>query len=705
MAPTQSKNNEQALTVDDTDRTPNRAHDPESQTEVTFLREVAGPVSCFDGMSLMNLPVSLPSMPMTTSSSPKPIFLSRHRRTAAVACMVGLLGGAAFAATAAELADLSLEQLAQIEITSVSRRPERLSEAAASIYVITGDAIRRAGVTSLAEALRLAPNLQVARIDAAQYAITARGFNNAIGNKLLVLIDGRTVYSPFFSGVFWDQQDLPLDEIDRIEVISGPGAALWGANAVNGVINVITRPAAASEGTAMALAVGSAERLASARHGGAFGADGHYRVYAKSTRLDQTQTGGGTAVRDGHRSDQLGFRVDTALAGDSVTLQGDAFRTRTEHRGFLGSNEIGPLSASGFNLLGRWTRRFGAESALQVQAYYDRSEREDRLLWRPRAEIIDLELQHGFRAGRHKLLWGGGTRRNSDDIGAGVFFGFTPPSRVTHWTNFFAQDSITLSPQLKMTLGLKLEKNDYTGTEHLPTARLAWRLPGDAFVWAAASRAVRAPARLDRDLVLPPTPPYIIAGGPDFVSEVANVIELGHRAQPSPGFSYSVTAFHHDWDRLRSGQSPPNAQVQNMIDGSTHGLEAWAQWQATPAWRLSGGLTLLRQKLRLKPGSADPVGPSNLGNDPERQWSLRSSLNLPGRQELDLLLRRVSALPQPAVPAYTALDLRYAWWPQPNVELSFSAQNLFDRSHPEFGAAADRSAFGRSVLVQVKWSL
>jgi iron complex outermembrane receptor protein len=590
-------------------------------------------------------------------------------------------------------------------VTSVSRRGEPLAAAAASIYVITAEAIRRSGVSSLPEALRLAPNLQVARIDATQYAISARGFNNAIGNKLLVLIDGRTVYTPFFSGVFWDQQDVLLDDVERIEVISGPGATLWGANAVNGVINILTHSSADTVGTLVDGRGGKHERGLSLRHGVALGDSGHLRVYAKTARLENTENAAGGPRADGNERHQAGLRADWAAGVDNFTVQGDAYRTRAEHRGVAFGTELTPISSSGANLLGRWTRSLGAGSELRLQAYLDHMDRDDAFLYRPQVDLADLEAQHSVTEGRHKVVWGGGYRRSRDDLGAGFAFGFVPQRQTLSWGNLFVQDDVALTSDISATLGLKFEHNDFTGLETLPNLRLAWQLQPHQFVWGALSRAVRAPARLDRDIRLFPNPPYIIAGGPDFVSEVANVLELGWRGQFAAGWSGSATAYLSHWKRLRSGQPPPNAQVQNMIDGRTYGVEAWATWQARPDWRLSGGLTTLRKDLALRPESTDPVGPANLGDDPSFQWSLRSTFNPAEGQELDVALRRVASLPQAQVPAYTALDLRYGVRLRPGVELSVVGQNLLDPGHAEFGTAPGRAEIERGVGVWLKWAL
>jgi iron complex outermembrane receptor protein len=617
------------------------------------------------------------------------------------------------AAQARDLADLSLEELGNVEVTSVSGRAEPLSGAAASIYVITHDDIRRSGATSLPEALRLAPNLQVARIDAKQYAISARGFNSAIANKLLVLIDGRTVYTPLFSGVFWDMQDVMLEDVERIEVISGPGATLWGANAVNGVINVITRAAGDTQGSLLSAGSGDHESGAAVRHGGRLGADGRFRVYARGRKLQNTELRSGAPVADRWEQAQAGFRADWRHVQGVFTLQGDAYGGKGEQRGtFLGLFPLGRVEISGANLLARWTRRNADGSDLRVQAYYDRTDREDAAQFSPKADIFDLDVQQAVPLGTHKLLWGGGYRRARDEVTDGLFFGLQPARKTLDWVNLFVQDEIALADNLQLTLGIKLENNDYTGTESLPSARLAWKASPAQLWWTGLSRAVRAPSRIDREIMSPPPGSpltafipagSIIISGQGFVSEVADVLELGWRGQLSRDLTLSATAFHYEWDKLRSGQPAP-AFVQNMIEGRVYGMETWAAWQAAETWRVSAGLTTLRKHLRLKPGSTDPDGPVNLGNDPDYQWVLRSSHNLAPRQELDVMLRRVDELPDPAVPAYVAFDLRYGWRARPDLEVSLTLQNLFDPSHPEFGAAAERSEFARGAYLKARWT-
>jgi iron complex outermembrane receptor protein len=649
--------------------------------------------------ALVPPPPAAPSPPLAGEAG------QRQARSAAALLAAALLAAVPARGDevrASDLADLSLEELANIEVTSVSRRPEPVSGAAASIFVITNGDLRRSGARTLPEALRLAPNLQVARVGAASYAISARGFNNAIGNKLLVLIDGRTVYTPLFSGVFWDMQDVMLEDVDRIEVISGPGATLWGANAVNGVINVITRTAEDTQGALLALGGGDEDTAGAARFGGALGGGGHYRLYGKGREVEDAVREDGASARDGRQQGQVGFRADWIRAGRQVTLQGDAYRGEGEDRPVAG-----PIEVAGVNLLARWSQPLASGSALRVKAYFDRAERRDRVGFQGDVDTFDVELQHAIHRGRHEILWGAGYRHAEDDVPESIPFpfviAFDPPRRGLDWQHAFVQDGFRLGPALQLTGGLKLERNVYTGWEYLPSVRLAWKPEENALLWGAVSRAVRAPARLDRDFTLTLPPGLtVIGGGPDFVSEIANIAEVGYRAQPSSLLSYSITAFHHDYERLRSGQPPP-AFIENRISGPVYGVEGWAVLEPVRRLRLAGGFTALRKKLRVEAGSPDPTGPSALGNDPERQWSLRSSLDLPGRHEVDGTVRHVGSLPEPAVPGYTVVDLRWGWRPVPRLEVSLAVRNLFAREHPEVGASPGRSEVGRDAFVGVVW--
>jgi iron complex outermembrane recepter protein len=608
-------------------------------------------------------------------------------------------------ASTGALKKMSVEELLELEVTSVSKRPEKLAEAPSAIQVITHEDIRRSGATTLPEALRLAANLNVARIDPAQYAISARGFNNAVGNKLLVLIDGRTVYTPLFSGVFWEQQDVMLEDVERIEVISGPGAVLWGANAVNGVINVITWPARDTQGLLAGAGAGGDERGAVLRYGGAFrgGEAGHFRAYAKVIEFDSLQNGSGTALPNGWDRVQGGFRIDRPAAGGELTVQGDVYDGASDHRGFVATFEVPPVEVSGANLLARWSRARDDGSELRLQAYFDRAQRDDIILFRPTSDIFDFELQHGSVHGRHTIVWGAGYRQARDDVEPGLIFTFEPRKSSLDFVNVFARDEIALAETAELAIGLKLEHNDYTGTESMPSARIAWHPSTAHLLWMAASRAVRTPSRLDRDVRFPAIPPFLVQGGPDFRSETADILQIGYRGQPARNLSWAVTLFHHEWDRLRSGQQAPGF-LENRIEGPVYGAELWASWQAMRAWKLSAGATLLEKDLELEAGSTDPVGTDNatLANDPDYQWMLRSSWTL-GAHDFDLFLSGVDALPNPRVPSYATLNARYGWQITPRLEVSVTGRDLLDSSHVEFNAPATAVELERTVYGKLLW--
>jgi iron complex outermembrane receptor protein len=616
---------------------------------------------------------------------------------------------AAQAQVATNLADLSLEELANIEVTSVSKRAQPLADAPASIFVITNNDIRRSGATTLPQALRLAPNLQVAQVDARNYAITARGFNNPFENKLLVLIDGRTVYTPLFSGVFWDVQNVLLEDVDRIEVISGPGATLWGANAVNGVINVITKSAADTQG-ALAEAGGSKfGKLGAARYGGALANGGHYRIYGKADDGEDLDNEAGKVSLTGWHRAQTGFRADWGNAGEGVTVQGDAYD------GALHQAKTDDIKVSGANLLGRVNRTLAGGSTLNLQAYWDHTERNQPLAFAERLNTFDLQAQHAIRlTPAQQLVWGGGYRLALDRVDNGAAFGFLPGDFNMNWANVFAQDEIALSQKLKLTGGLKVERNNYTGLEVLPTLRLAYKPNPNSLAWSAMSRSVRAPSRIDRDFFAPTNPKvvngvpqYGYAGGANFQSEVANVLEAGYRAQPLATLSYSVTAFYSQYRRLRTTEPNPDGPglvFLNRATGRNRGLEMWASWQALPRWRLSAGGVVQRVETVLDPGSRDATGTTGLAtSDPSNFWQLRSSFDIAAGKELDLMLRHVGALSMPSVPAYTAVDARFGWKLRPDLELSLLGQNLFDPKHAEYGAAPGRAVYERALWVKLVW--
>lgn len=601
-----------------------------------------------------------------------------------------------------DLAELSVEQLSRITVTSVARRAQPLATAPGAVFVITNEDIRRSGATTLPEALRLAPNLQVARADANQYAITARGFNNVLANKLLVMIDGRTVYSPLFSGVFWEAQRVLLEDIERIEVISGPGSTLWGANAVNGVINVITRRAADTQGGLATAGIGNRQSEAAARWGGKLGDIGHYRVYGTVGDHAHSTLNNGTPLADGREGGQAGFRADWRTGRQAFTLSGDAYRRDIE-QAIGGSRDL-----AGANLLLRWEQHEGNDTSWRVQAYYDRVERDQPGSIEERLDTWDIDAMYGFRAReRHRMLVGAGYRAMRDDLrNLGPALAFLPASRQMHRAHVFVQDEIALTSDLDLTVGLKFEHNNYTGWEKLPNARLSWRLDERRLLWTAVSRTVRAPSRIDRELYTPANPPFLLAGGRNFRSEVANVYELGYRAQPTPALSYSISIFHHEFDRLRTiDAAPGGAVVGNAMRGSLDGLEAWGSYRVAPGWRLTGGLTRHWQSLSLQPGSTSIGGTASAGKDPKHSWQIGSAFDLSPAHELDVRIRRVGELPSGPVPAYTAVDVNFGWHVTRSFSVSLAVRNLLDPSHAEWGTSSLRAEAERTAFLKLRWKL
>jgi iron complex outermembrane receptor protein len=612
-----------------------------------------------------------------------------------------------------ELTELSLDELANIEITSVSKKAESLADAPASVFVITADDIRRSGATSLPEALRLAPNLQVAQVGANNYAIRARGMVTAnSGNTLLVLIDGRSVYSPLFSGVFWDVQQVMLEDVERIEVISGPGGTLWGVNAVNGVINVITRSARNTQGGLLASGASNRESSGAVRYGAPTGGDGHFRAYAKYVDREHTETANGTPISDASHLAQAGFRADWQRERDILVLEGNTYQ------GTIGQPlpgtisisgvglELAPIPVSGVNLTGSWTRRLGGGSQLTIQSYYDRTERTVPPTFGEKLDLVDVQVQHSFEvAAAHTVVWGGEYRFARDRVANSDIFAFLPPNVDQRWSSLFAQSESALRTDLRLTFGARLERNDYTGNEFLPSARLAWKPSAEGLLWAAASRAVRAPSRLDRDTFVPGRPPFLLEGGPLVRSEVARVYEIGYRGQLQGSTSYSATVFHADYDHMHTQEIAPSGTFLTFSDrmkGSTDGIEMWATRQFSPIWRVSAGFTAQRERLRLEPGSNDATAVATAGRDPAHSWLVRSSLNLAPRTELDVTVRGVARLADPDVPAYITGDVRIGWKPHKDLELSLAARNV-GKSHGEFTDILTRTEIGRSVYAGIRW--
>jgi iron complex outermembrane receptor protein len=580
------------------------------------------------------------------------------------------------------LKQLSIEDLMDVEVTSVSKGAQAVGDAPAAIFVITADDIRGSGATSIAEVLRLAPNLQVLQLGPSNYTITARGFSGSsaaqsYSNKLLVLIDGRSVYTPLFSGVYWDSQDTLLDDVERIEVISGPGAALWGANAVNGVINITTRSAAQTTGGLANASVGSSEKSAALRWGGAIGAEGGYRVYVKGYDRDTFELDDGTDAGDGYKSTQAGFRTDWQAAGGSFTVQGDYMRGEQEQ-------PVGPdLDVRGSNVLARWQRRFSETSELSVQVYYDHVQHSFDL------DTYDVSLQHSFKLGtRNSIVWGLGHRSSHYAIIDTPNFFFVPNHDTLDLSNIFAQDIIDLGAA-DLTLGIKFEHDDFQGTTPLPNLRFSWKAAEHHLLWAAASRAIRSSTPFDRDVQEILGSQLFLVGNKDFKPEKLTAYELGYRGELKPAASLSVTAYYHVYDDLRSIEFEPNGFViplhwGNSMEGDTYGVELWGNYQVTDAWRMTLGLQRQHESLRFEPGASGLLGIAQNWNEPTNRASLHSLLVLPRGLSFDADLRYQGALPDPAIPAYTELNARLGWRIGDRWEMSLAGANLLHAHHKEF---------------------
>ena len=668
------------------------------------------------------------------------------------ALLAAMGGGRAFAAaqveppTAGDLKRLSIEDLMNLDVTSVAKQPQRLLQAASAIQVITADDIRRSGASSIPEVLRLADNLEVAQINAHDWAISARGFNANLANKLLVLVDGRAVYTPLYGGVLWNVQDCLLADIERIEVISGPGGTLWGANAVNGVINIITKAAQDTQGL-YALAAGGNElqEQAGIRFGTTLAPGVYLRAYGKYTGIDREVTTAGTSADDSWHVGRGGFRLDSEpSAPNRLTVQGDFYS---------GAEDVvatGGASLSGGNILGRWAHETPGGASMSLQLYYDHTYLSQPFAASPAAppffsgfpaaslkddlDTYDLDFQYHFAWGaRHKVTWGLGYRatHESDEDLSVVRFVPTILSQALY--SAFAQDEIMLARRVYLTIGSKLEHNDYTGFEFEPSARLQWNLESTQLLWAAISRAVRTPSRYDRDLLVPtglinPPPPFqfpttYLMGSPDFVSEKLLAYEVGYRTQLGPRLAASVSAFYNDYHDLRSTTATATTATyvfpfpiffQNNLEGETHGLEISASYQMLEWWRLHAGYDLLQEHLHVRPGEVDATGATNETADPPQQVALRSSMDLPRGMTLDAALRWVDALhinSGPAggpvvgiVPSYLELDSGIAWHATAGLELSLMGRNLLHAYHIEYGfPSPTREQIGRSVFARITW--
>jgi iron complex outermembrane receptor protein len=625
-----------------------------------------------------------------------------------------------------------------IQVTSVSRKEQKLSNVAAAIYVITQEDIRRSGATTIPDLLRMVPGLDVAQIDANAWAISSRGFNDQIADKLLVLIDGRSVYDPTFSGIFWDQQNVPLEDIDRIEVIRGPGATVWGANAVNGVINIITKSSKVTQGGLVAAGAGSSEAHGLVQYGGKIGRKGTYRIFGSYDNYNNHVKQSDQPAEDAWHLSHGGFRSDWDLtARDALTVEGDIItgRERQVLTSFISLYPplVGtfddPIRPGAGDILGRWTHTFSNHTDTALQLYYsgvNQTSSGVRELW----DTFDLDFQHHLALGsRQDVVWGFEYRHTADNILPGYAIAYSPSSRSQNLSSAFIQDEIELADSLSLTLGSKLEHNTFTGFEAEPSGRLAWSPTGHQTLWAAVSRAIRQPSRTDDDLRLDsaalPGPDGLstlvsVFGSPNFKSEALLAYELGYRAEPIKRVSLDFATFYnvyHDLRTIEPGEptfvlaSPPYVLVPQMFSngmhGQTFGAEASADWNVVKRWKLTGSYSWLNMRLQLYPSALDnSQAPAAAGQSPRHQFQVQSYLTLPRKFDFDSSLYYVDRLPVLNTPSYVRVDARLAWHPAGFLELSVVGQNLLDARHFEFTNIADQtqaSQVKRSVYGKVTW--
>jgi iron complex outermembrane receptor protein len=637
-----------------------------------------------------------------------------------------------------DLRGLSLEQLGNIEVTTVSRIPDTVTRTPAAVFIITRDDIRRSGARSIPEALRLAPGVQVARIDSSRWAIGIRGFADRLARSILVRIDGRAVYSSLFAGTYWEVQDTLLEDVDRIEVIRGPGGTLWGANAINGIINIITRAASDTPGVLVTGQAGTSDfGSAGFRFGGAAG-DLSYRAYGKVLNRGPEFHDNGDEY-DSWLSEQGGFRADWLLSsGRTLTVQGDAYHARSGQRATLPTltspftqTRTYDASLSGGNVVARWASPATARSAFSLQAYFDHTNRDEEPVGE-RRDTFDLDFQQRLtRSPRQDFVWGLGHRVTSGHITAVSPFQFVPETRTDNLSTAFAHVEIAVLPdRLRVSGGAKIEHNSYTGFEIQPSGQLAWTVTPSQTVVASITRAVRTPSRVETDYTAASfvridsntgLPIFVgLSPNPEFDSEKLVAYEAGYRIQPNARTYVTASAFYNVLNDVLSTEPatpvvqttppPPRAILPvffaNGLHGSSAGVEATADVRPATWWRVTANYSYLRIELARNPGSADLTQErTNEGRSPRHQWQAMSSMDLPGEWSFDASMRYISELPIVTVPAYASSTLRLAWKPSPRAEVAVVGADLNAPRHLEWlDGVTSRNEIRRSVYASVTFT-
>ncbi len=638
-----------------------------------------------------------------------------------------MMASAGRAAASTDYFEFAPEQLLGARVLSVSKKAETVADAPAAVYVVTSEDIMRSGVTNIPDALRMVPGVNVAQSDSNSWAISIRGFNSGLANKLLVLIDGRTIYNPVFGGVLWEAHDLMLEDIDRIEVVRGPGGALWGANAVNGVINIITKKAGDTQGNLASGLYGMEERgTLNVRHGGSFGEGDFYRLYAKGFNRDSSRKQNGDDTYDEWRGYRTGFRADW---GDDFTLQGDAYHNDTKqlrpHFSLIAPFapvETQTLTYEGVNLLGRWTDKRDDGSQFAVQSYMDWARRKEPINFTDNRAIFDVESQYNFAPlGRNEIIAGAGFRFMADNEEGDNNTSFSPKGRRDSLYSAFVQDKITLEPdRWYVTLGSKFEHNEYSGYEVQPSARIQFHPDSSQTAWAAVSRAVRTPTPIEEDLTSTLATAASVRAAfvpnPDFKSERLTAYEAGYRNQVTPSLSVDIAAFYNNYDQLATtsflspsivsnGVDPLHfllpVQFRNDMTGKSHGIELAASWTINPDLKIAGNYSYLR----LSVDSPDVTEEGAEDIYPVQQAGMRLSWNIEEDWTLDAGASYVGRLKGSRVDDYVRLDLNLGWRISNAVQFNAIGQNLGEASHREFGSATDINAgeIQRSIFGKLTW--
>jgi iron complex outermembrane receptor protein len=622
------------------------------------------------------------------------------------------------------LKSLSLEDFSNLDVvvTSLSRRPQKLTDSAAAVYVISNEDIQRSGASNIPEVLRLAPGVEVAQINASTWSITARGFSGRFAKKLLVLMDGRTIYTPLFSGVYWDVQDTLLEDIERIEVIRGPATAVWGGNAMNGVINIITKAARDTQGGLLTASVGTeVERQVALRYGDKIGEDFFYRLYGKykknDSSVDITDTNDSFDEND---LNQVGLRVDWQLSEkNNLEFHSDLYKGQVEQRQpvamlvpTIGISDVERENqVSGFNLLGKWTHTVSDTANWSLQAYYDRAKRQDTSTVDTKVDTLDIDFKHQFTmADRHHIIWGTGYRRVLDDLRGKYTVSYTPERRLTHRYNAFFQDEIILLPnKFSVVIGSQFEHNDFTGFEMQPNIRLKWNVDETSLAWASISKGLGVADRSTEDArvnirAAPPTPgfgplPILVAfiGSDSKQPEKVIAYEMGYRTFFGKRNLFDISLFYNDYSRLRTNESGAvfveTSPVPHVVlpivggyekEGESYGIEIAAEWFVNEQLTLKGHYSYYELDLEPPKGTTATMPELAEGLSPQHQASLRTLYQLTDDITVDTWLRYVDELPNNDVNSYIDMDIKLTWQPVHNVELSLVGQNLLEGARHEY---------------------